>query len=73
MVYDIKHENCIIEFNGDYWHANPKIYNQDTLLRGQRVIDIWERDKLKLDTAKEFGFLLWLYGNRIFWQIRKKR
>lgn len=52
VVYDIKHGNCIIEFNGDYWHANPRIYHADDIIRGKRAQDIWQKDKIKLDIAR---------------------
>jgi len=56
VVYDIVHKNCIIEFNGDYWHANPKIYAETATIRGKAAIDIWNRDMLKLKTATDSGF-----------------
>jgi hypothetical protein len=56
VVYDIKHKNCIIEFNGDYWHANPKIYKDTAMIRGINAIDIRNRDILKLRTVEDLGF-----------------
>ena len=56
MIYDIKHKDCIIEFNGDYWHANPKIYDNDDLIRGTKAEDIWKRDALKISIAESHGF-----------------
>jgi len=56
VVYDIKHKNLIIEFNGDYWHANPAIYKSDAVIRGKLAIDIQQKDMLKLKTAEELGF-----------------
>ena len=56
VVYDIKHKNCIIEFNGDYWHANPTIYAKTAIIRGNNAVDIWHRDMLKLKTVKDLGF-----------------
>ena len=61
FIYDIKYKNKIIEFNGDYWHANPNKYKPDNVIQypGQayRVAkDIWERDKTKLEFAKEKGY-----------------
>ena len=56
VIYDVKHGNNIIEFNGDYWHANPKVYNETALIRGKKAIDIWQRDMLKLKTADDLGF-----------------
>jgi len=56
VVYDIKHNNCIIEFNGDYWHANPAIYNDHAIVRGATASSIRERDMLKLKTVEDLGF-----------------
>lgn len=56
VVFDIKHNNCIIEFNGDYWHANPKIYKDDAVIRGKTAKYIQERDRLKIKTAEELGY-----------------
>lgn len=56
VVYDIKHKNCIIEFNGDYWHANPKIYKKTDLIRGTPASDIWKKDSVKMNEAKKLGY-----------------
>ena len=56
VVFDIKHKNCIIEFNGDYWHANPRLFLPEAVIRGKKARDIWERDELKLQTARALGF-----------------
>jgi len=56
VIYDIKHKNSIIEFNGDYWHANPKIYADTAIIRGKLAVDIRNRDMLKLRTATDLGF-----------------
>lgn len=46
--YD-KTKNLVIEFLGDYWHANPKRYNSDeTIIHHQKSIcvkNIWKYDK----------------------------
>ena len=51
----------IIEFNGDFWHANPKIYNEnDQLARFGHEYDtaknIWKRDKERIERFKHCGF-----------------
>lgn len=56
VIYDIKHGDFIIEFNGDYWHANPKTYKDTALIRGKTAVEIQQRDMLKLKTAKDLGF-----------------
>jgi hypothetical protein len=68
VIYDIKHNNCIIEFNGDYWHANPKIYRDDAMIRGRTAVEIWERDLLKMQLAEELGFRTY-----VVWESEYKR
>lgn len=61
--YDFSYKNKIIEYNGDYWHANPKIYNGDYAFKnGVCATDIWDRDKKKVEFAKQLGyevFVVW--------------
>lgn len=48
----------IIEYNGDYWHANPEKYEKDFVLKqsGASAEEIWERDRLKICSANDRGF-----------------
>lgn len=44
--------NYVIEYNGDFWHANPKMYKGDEVIRcrGQhKAKDVWENDKIRLN------------------------
>ena len=56
--YDIVIQpNIVIECQGDYWHANPKIYNEtDVLYNSQTAKDIWDRDEYKRTLAIKHGF-----------------
>ena len=58
--YDAKVGNLLIEINGNYWHANPAIYNEDDVFNFPKdtltAKDIWELDKYKKDIAKENGY-----------------
>jgi len=56
VVYDIKHQDCIVEFNGDYWHANPKFYSESDKIRGSVVKDIWIGEEHKINLAKQLGY-----------------
>lgn len=56
MFFDVKHNDVIIEFNGDYWHANPKKYTENEFIRGVPVIEIWERDRIKREVAESSGY-----------------
>ena len=58
---DIKRKK-IIEYNGDQYHANPKIYDKDSYphpynkREGFSAENIWEKDKRKKDLANINGF-----------------
>lgn len=58
-IYIQKH-NLIIEFNGDYWHCNPKKYSPDYLHphKKKTAKDIWEEDKIRIDKIKKYGYNL---------------
>lgn len=50
----------IIEFQGDIFHANPKIYesfdNPHPFYKDKSSLDIWESDKFKKEDAEKDGF-----------------
>lgn len=52
--------NLILEFNGDYWHANPRIYKSGTFINlngvTKLVDDIWKRDSDKKEAAIMAGY-----------------
>lgn len=64
-AYDICHPDSkkIIEINGTYWHADPRLYEEDDILFGGRTAsEIWDSDKVKQAYAEEKGYevyLLW--------------
>lgn len=55
-------KNLVIEFQGNYWHANPNMYapnDKFSLKDGETFAkDIWKRDKLRLKKIQEQGFLV---------------
>jgi hypothetical protein len=58
FLYDFKFGNKIIEFNGDYWHMNPDIYDSDychpyTNLSAEEK---WNFDEIKLECAIQNGY-----------------
>lgn len=62
-VYDffIPNKNLLIEVQGSYWHADPRIYNSDDVIKfpGEKMIlasDIWERDVNKMKSAELQGY-----------------
>ena len=60
MFYDIASSTRkkIIEYNGDYWHANPQTYESSHIISqsGLTASEIWERDALKLKNAQLNGY-----------------
>ena len=52
--------NLIIEYNGDYWHCNPKKYKSDYFNQKKQKTakELWEYDKNKIDLIKEKGYNL---------------
>lgn len=55
FYYDICYNNKIIEYHGDYWHANPLTYDADHIFkRNNKNITakhIWENNNMKIKTA----------------------
>lgn len=62
--------NKIIEYNGDYFHANPLIYDKTFInqLSGHKAEDIWKYDKRKISIAIQQGFDI-----LIIWQSQCKQ
>jgi len=56
--YDFTYNKKIIEFNGDYWHCNPKLYEADYFNKNKSLTatEIWEYDKEKVKTAEMYGY-----------------
>lgn len=60
MSVDFKVGNVIIEFYGDFWHANPKKYKRYSLLNYPRESkiagDVWLNDKKKIEWLINKGY-----------------
>ena len=71
-VYDIyiPKYNLLIEYNGDYWHCNPKKYGRDYFNHKKSLYayQIWENDKVKLHLAKENN-----YNYEVVWENEYKK
>lgn len=52
--------NLIIEYNGDYWHCNPKKYDKGYFnkKKNKYAWELWEYDRKKLELLKSFGYNL---------------
>ena len=58
--------NKIIEYNGDYWHCNPKIYSSDFINKrmNRSTSDLWAKDQYKVEMANKLGYevyTIWEY------------
>lgn len=58
FAYDFTFNKKIIEFNGDYWHANPSIYSYDFFNKsvGLYAHELWEKDRIKKECAVSNGY-----------------
>lgn len=68
---DIRFKNIVIEYFGDYWHANPNKYKSNDIVHHNLTAkEIWEHDKKRIDKLEEtFAkvIIIWEsdYKNRI--------
>lgn len=53
--YYLPEYNTVIEFYGDYWHCNPKKYQEDFYNKTIKIhaVDIWKRDSKRLEVIKD--------------------
>jgi G:T-mismatch repair DNA endonuclease (very short patch repair protein) len=60
VKYDLVDEENkkVIEFNGDFWHCNPKKYHKSFIhpIMKRTAADIWERDHIKLSEMESRGY-----------------
>jgi G:T-mismatch repair DNA endonuclease (very short patch repair protein) len=59
LDYYLPSYKLCIEYNGDYWHANPLLYDSNYQftgkLNGISAKQIWERDNLKYNAISKHG------------------
>lgn len=61
--------NSIIEYYGDYWHANPKKYNNSDIVRNNmKAEEIWHNDYLRIKALENEG-----YNCIIIWESEWKK
>jgi len=46
----------IIEFYGNYWHANPTRFNENDLIHRKIAKDIWKKDARKINDLNQLGY-----------------
>jgi len=59
-IFDGKYKNILFEYNGDYWHCNPKKYDSEYFNKSVKLTasQIWEKDALKAKVAIDKGYIL---------------
>ena len=57
----------ILEIQGDFWHGNPNKYKEnDILMEGWIVKDVWNKDKRKKELVEKNGYdIYYLWENEI--------
>lgn len=57
FVISGNYKKCI-EFNGDYWHCNPRLFEADYISPSikKTAKEIWEYDKVKIQSIEKDGF-----------------
>lgn len=62
--------NKIIEFNGDYWHANPKFYKSTDFISypTERILasEVWLRDAKRLNAVRDLGYKIFIVWENEF-------
>jgi G:T-mismatch repair DNA endonuclease (very short patch repair protein) len=56
----------IIEFNGDFWHANPILFEGEYLNKPKKMTanEIWEYDSRKIKAAEDRGYKVFVIWER---------
>ncbi len=72
-IYDIAVGKKIIEYNGDFWHANPKIYSSDFInpRTNIKAIDKWALDENKIKFAIQQGYEVLIVWEKDFKNNKK--
>ena len=49
--------HVVVEYNGDYWHANPSKYKENDVAGHKSTAgEIWERDKKRIGELLKLGY-----------------
>jgi len=69
-MYDLNYNKKIIEYNGDYWHCNPLLYDDHYYNKRthKTAKETWDSDLRKYKFAQEQG-----YEILIIWESEYKK
>jgi hypothetical protein len=73
-IYDISANNKIIEYNGDFWHANPKKYSSNFVNPRTKIkaSDKWKKDQDKIKFAQDQGYKVLIVWENEFKENKEK-
>jgi hypothetical protein len=74
---DLILDNKIIEFNGDFYHANPNLYDGDAIIKisSSKIFnakDIWSKDTFKVKTLEKLGYKILIIWEKDIREDRDK-
>ena len=62
-------DKIIIEYFGNYWHGNPRIFKEDDLVaHHQKAKNVWEKDRNRIQKLEKSG-----YKVLIMWEDEKNK
>lgn len=72
--YCLEEHKILIEYNGDYWHCNPEIYEEGyyNQKKSKTAKEIWEHDQEKIDKGKEKGYTVIVFWEKQFKLLTNK-
>jgi hypothetical protein len=73
--YDFCYKNKIIEFNGDMWHANPRLFKKNDKPNPHNNLsskEIWNYDNKKINEAKKEGYKILIIWESDFKNNKKE-
>ena len=67
-VYDIKVGKILIEYNGDFWHANPEMFDESFYNKVSKLnaTEIWEKETHKEKVASNHGYIVYRIWEKQF-------
>lgn len=73
FYYDIAYNNMLIEYNGTFWHQDPRFYSADNEYKTGRIAkDKWESDARKAYVANFHGYELMIVWEADFIKDKKE-
>ena len=61
LDFFVKESGKVIEFNGDFWHANPSFYKKDDIINfpvsPMSAKELWEKDSKKLELLNKVPYI----------------